>query len=184
VTLGSNVFTLPALLGISALIAGRIKFHRRRDCARRHSRTLDGDVSAWSSSRGLSRPAVWSAPRLIVFGPTLPSAPTPRRQSPDTAAGALVGMAARALAEERPSWRWPFDRSEGTVGHRVALAALIVVISGERGHGGGQATTLGERLGMVADIVGGLILAAVTSLPNLVAAVYLASRGRGGGYVE
>ena len=29
-------------------------------------------------------------------------------------------------------------------------------------------------------IVGGLILAAVTSLPNLVAAIYLSSRGRGG----
>jgi Ca2+/Na+ antiporter len=38
---------------------------------------------------------------------------------------------------------------------------------------------LGNRHGIPAIIVGGLILAAVTSLPNAVAAVYLARRGRG-----
>jgi cation:H+ antiporter len=43
-----------------------------------------------------------------------------------------------------------------------------------------QATTIGARMGWSQIIVGGLILAAVTSLPNLVAAIYLSSRGRGG----
>ena len=41
------------------------------------------------------------------------------------------------------------------------------------------ASKLGTRHGIPEIVVGGLILAAVTSLPNAVAAVYLARRGRG-----
>ncbi len=40
-------------------------------------------------------------------------------------------------------------------------------------------TTLGGRFGVADIVTGGLVLAVVTSLPNAVAAVYLASRGRG-----
>ena len=42
-----------------------------------------------------------------------------------------------------------------------------------------SATDFGPGLGLVPIVIGGLILAAVTSLPNAVAAIYLASRGRG-----
>jgi len=41
------------------------------------------------------------------------------------------------------------------------------------------ATMLGTRFGIPDIIIGGVVLAAVTSLPNSVAAVYLAARGRG-----
>jgi cation:H+ antiporter len=60
----------------------------------------------------------------------------------------------------------------------VALGALLVVvvasIAMERG-----ASSLGRRYAVAEIVVGGLVLAAVTSLPNAVAAVYLARRGRG-----
>ena len=42
-----------------------------------------------------------------------------------------------------------------------------------------SATDFGPQLGLAPIVIGGLILAAVTSLPNAVAAIYLASRGRG-----
>ena len=42
-----------------------------------------------------------------------------------------------------------------------------------------SATTLGTRAQVPAIVVGALALAAVTSLPNAVAGVYLARRGRG-----
>jgi Ca2+/Na+ antiporter len=42
-----------------------------------------------------------------------------------------------------------------------------------------SATVLGGRYAVPEIVIGGLVLAAVTSLPNAVAAVYLASRGRG-----
>ena len=41
------------------------------------------------------------------------------------------------------------------------------------------ASELGARHAIPGIVVGGLVLAAVTSLPNAVAAVYLATRGRG-----
>ena len=41
------------------------------------------------------------------------------------------------------------------------------------------AVALGNRFGVADIVIGALVLAAVTSLPNAVAAVYLARRGRG-----
>jgi Ca2+/Na+ antiporter len=60
----------------------------------------------------------------------------------------------------------------------VATGALVVVVLAsvamERG-----ASSLGMHFGVPEIVVGGLVLAAVTSLPNAVSAVYLARRGRG-----
>jgi Ca2+/Na+ antiporter len=60
----------------------------------------------------------------------------------------------------------------------VALGALAVVvvasIAMERG-----TSALGVRYRVAEIVVGGLVLAAVTSLPNAVATVFLARRGRG-----
>lgn len=58
----------------------------------------------------------------------------------------------------------------------VAMLALVVAASTLMETG---ATTLGTRFKVADIITGGLILAVVTSLPNAVAAVYLAARGRG-----
>jgi cation:H+ antiporter len=60
----------------------------------------------------------------------------------------------------------------------VAVAALLVVVASstvmER-----AATSVGRRYAVAGILVGGLVLAAVTSLPNAVAGVYLAGKGRG-----
>ena len=58
----------------------------------------------------------------------------------------------------------------------VATLVIVVVASAvmER-----SAETLGKRFDLPSLVVGGIILAAVTSLPNAVGAVYLAARGRG-----
>ena len=60
----------------------------------------------------------------------------------------------------------------------VAVGSLVVVVAAsvtmER-----AASALGTRFAIPEIVVGGLVLAAVTSLPNAVAAVYLAARGRG-----
>jgi len=60
----------------------------------------------------------------------------------------------------------------------MAAAALVIVVGAsvamER-----AATRLGTHFGIPEIVVGGVVLAAVTSLPNSVAAVYLAARGRG-----
>jgi cation:H+ antiporter len=60
----------------------------------------------------------------------------------------------------------------------VAAAALVVLVGAsvvmER-----AASSVGRRDDVAGIIVGGLVLAVETSLPNAVAGVYLASRGRG-----
>jgi cation:H+ antiporter len=60
----------------------------------------------------------------------------------------------------------------------VACIALIVVVAASTAMEQG-ASALGRRYGVAQIVVGGLVLAAVTSLPNAVAAVYLARKGRG-----
>jgi Ca2+/Na+ antiporter len=52
----------------------------------------------------------------------------------------------------------------------VVLASTVMELT---------ATNLGHRFAVPGIITGGIVLAAVTSLPNAVAAVYLATRGRG-----
>jgi Ca2+/Na+ antiporter len=60
----------------------------------------------------------------------------------------------------------------------AAAAALLVVVAAsvamER-----SAAELGSHFGVPEIVTGGVVLAAVTSLPNAVSAVYLAARGRG-----
>jgi len=60
----------------------------------------------------------------------------------------------------------------------IAAAALVVVVVAsvtmER-----SASLLGTHFGVPEIVTGGVVLAAVTSLPNAVAAVYLAAKGRG-----
>ncbi len=60
----------------------------------------------------------------------------------------------------------------------VAVVSLVTVVGAsvamERG-----ASTLGIHFGVSEIVVGGLVLAAVTSLPNAVAAIYLARQQRG-----
>ncbi len=60
----------------------------------------------------------------------------------------------------------------------LAVAALVVVVLAsvimEQ-----SGTSIGTHFGIPQIVTGGVLLAAVTSLPNAVAAVYLAARGRG-----
>ena len=60
----------------------------------------------------------------------------------------------------------------------LAAAALVLVVAAsvvmER-----SGTSIGTHFGVPPIVTGGVVLAAVTSLPNAVAAVYLAARGRG-----
>ena len=60
----------------------------------------------------------------------------------------------------------------------VAVAALGIVIGASivMEH---AASSMGASLGWSSIVIGGVVLAGVTSLPNAVAAIYFASRGRG-----
>ena len=84
-----------------------------------------------------------------------------------------------AIVEEESELEEAIHPRRGTGGDALmAGGALVLVvvasIAMERG-----ASSLGVHFAVPEIIVGGLVLAAVTSLPNAVSAVYLARRGRG-----
>jgi len=179
VTLGSNVFNLAALLGLSALIAGRVSFHRR-------SIFLEGGVGLWIALlslavvAGVIGPWVGLLLALVVFVPYLVySAERPAVRARLHLPGRWSDWLARALAEEEAELADAIHPARGDRWDAgVALAACVVVIAAsvvmEE-----TATTLGAQAGVSAIVVGGLVLAGVTSLPNAVAAIYLARRARG-----
>ena len=176
VVLGSNVFNLAALLGLGAVVAGRIGLHRRVVA-------LSGTVAVWVAAvcalvvggavpplAGLVIAAVVVALYVVVLGTGGKGLRLPVRWR---------AWLRSAVAEEELELEAAIRPRRGRwTDAATAAAALIVVIAAsiamER-----AAFSLGGSLGVPEIVTGGLVLAAVTSLPNAVAAVYLASRGRG-----
>lgn len=174
VVLGSNVFNLAALLGLGAVVAGRIRLHRK--------------VVVLSGAVALS---VALVSLLVVSGTVPPFAGLGLATAVLVAYVFVLGTGGRRLPARWHAWlrsavseeeleledairpsrgRWP-----DAITAAVALGVVIVAsVAMER-----AASSLGGRLGVPEIITGGLVLAAVTSLPNAVAAVYLAHRGRG-----
>jgi cation:H+ antiporter len=179
VVLGSNVFNLAALLGLGAVVAGRISLHRSVVVLGGGVAMLVAVTCLFSvggqltAAAGLGVVLVILVPYVALLG----------------AHGRIfgrLGLATRwsawvsvAIVEEESELEEAIHPREGTGGDAlIAGAALLVIVAAsiamERG-----ASSLGVHFAVPEIIVGGLVLAAVTSLPNAVSAIYLARRGRG-----
>jgi cation:H+ antiporter len=179
VVIGSNVFNLAALLGLAAVVAGRIRFHRRVVL-------LGGVPGIWVAAvcllavSGLMPPAAGLALAALVLVPYVAvlgfrRARLERLRLP----ASWTRWLAAAVHEEEDELAEAIRPRPGTWRDGMtAVAALCTVIAASTVMELG-ATAAGKHY-HVADIVtGGLVLAVVTSLPNAVSAVYLAVRGRG-----
>jgi len=179
VVIGSNVFNLAALLGLGAVVAGRIGLHRKVVL-------LSGTVAMGVAGvclavvLGVVPPAagcllglfilVLYAVALGASGQRLARLRVPRPWI-TWLRSAVTEEEAELESAIRPApARWPDVIVAG--GSLVIVVAASVTM--ER-----AAAALGNRFAVPEIVVGGLVLAAVTSLPNAVAAVYLAARGRG-----
>jgi cation:H+ antiporter len=179
VVLGSNVFNLAALLGLGAVVAGRIGLHRKVVA-------LGGAVAMWVAvvclavvggvlpvAAGLALAAAALALYLLLLGTqgrSLDRLGLPRRWAA-WLRSAVSEEEAELEAAIRPGrGRWP----DAAVAAAALLVVIVASVTMER-----AASDLGQRYGLPQIVTGGLVLAAVTSLPNAVAAVYLAARGRG-----
>jgi cation:H+ antiporter len=179
VVIGSNVFNLASLLGFAAVLAGSIALHRRVV-------VLEGAIAlpvaaiclvvvvgVVPAPVGLILAAAVLAPYVALLGvrgDRIARLPLPR---------AWARWLIRALAEEELEIEAAVHPAPG--GRRdaaVALFAMLVVVGSSIGMER-AAATFGTRHAIPEIVIGGLALAGVTSLPNAVAAVYLAMRGRG-----
>jgi cation:H+ antiporter len=179
VILGSNVFNLAALLGLSAIVAGRIALHRKVVL-------LGGAVALWVAVvcvpvvLGLLPAVAGVALALIVVtgygivlgteGRHLERLAVPRRRA---------AWLRSAVSEEELELKEAIRPARGRWPDAVAAAAALIVVIAASVTMERAASALGARYAVPEIVVGGLVLAAVTSLPNAVAAVYLAARGRG-----
>jgi cation:H+ antiporter len=173
VVIGSNVFNLAALLGLSALVAGHVRIHR-------HGLVLNGAVVlavtglAVALVLGSVGAGIATALLLTVFLPYVVVLARPPRR----------GFLATAVREEVEDIGTGEHAPKASRVDGLALtAALALIVGGSVGmvH---AAEDLGRRWGISDVIVGTLLLAALTSLPNLLTAVRLAVRGRGAATVS
>jgi cation:H+ antiporter len=182
VVLGSNVFNLAALLGLGAVVAGQIVLHRRVVI-------LEGAVALWMAAVSICALAGLisaAAGLVLVLLVLLPYAWLSALRAPHRTRVRLPPRVRRWLAEalteeeqeEGPALHPPAARPGDAVTALTGVVALVIVVVAslvmER-----AATSVGTRLAVPGIVTGGIVLAAITSLPNAVTAVYLARRGRG-----
>ena len=179
VVLGSNAFNLAALLGLGALVAGAIALHRRVVL-------MNGAVALGVAAMTLL--AVFGALTvtvalllvLLVFMPYLVLLGAGGAVLARVGVGArAAGWVAQAIGEEELELEDAIHpRPGGLRDGGAALIALLVVVGASVAMEQTGAA-LGRHWALAPIIVGGLVFAAVTSLPNAVAGIYLAARGRG-----
>jgi cation:H+ antiporter len=178
VVVGSNVFNLAALLGVSALIAGRVRIHR-------HGLLLNGGVAALVALIGavvaldVLPGSIGLALSLVVVVPYVALSALHER-----ARSRLPAALRAAVAEEqRDARRDEFAPPATPLDALTVVPALAVVVGGSYGMVA-AAQSLGDRWHVSDLVLGALVLAALTSIPNLIAAVRLARHGRGAACVS
>ena len=179
VVLGSAPFNLAALLGLGAVVAGRMMLHRRVIL-------LGGGVAVAiavaalvtvqvrvAPGAGLAFSLVILAGYVAILGLGLKGRPVPLL-SPVAASWLQAAVVEEEAEMEEGQLPEPGSIRDALI---VAVSLVVVVLASvamER-----SAVSLGQRLSIPDIVIGALVLAGVTSLPNAVAAIYLVRRGRG-----
>jgi cation:H+ antiporter len=178
VVIGSNVFNIAALLGLSAVVAGSVRIHP-------HGLVLNGCVAIVVAVSGAllvveALPA-WAA-FVIALAVLVPYVVVSSLHERTRAR--LPAPLRRAVSEEQRDARR--DENAGPGGRYDAL----IVVPALAGVVGGAtamvyaAQRLGDRWDISDVIVGTIVLAALTGIPNVLAAVRLALHGRGAACVS
>lgn len=177
VVLGSNVFNLAALLGLSALVAGRTRLHRRVIA-------LDGAVGLWIAATcvaavsGALPPIAALLVSLAVLIPYVAALAGRARWLSRLAPRRWSRWLSAAVAEEEVELIQIIRPRRGTGRDALEAALLLVVVVVASVAMERSATSLGRHWGVADIVVGGVVLAGVTSLPNAVSGFYLGTRGR------
>lgn len=183
VLVGSNAFNLAAMIGVSGLLAGCV-------CLPRDTLALEGLVGLAVTAIGAALLLGWLSPALaavaaacfvvpylllVVGGSDLLTRMLGTEHLPTAAVQALEQRAPAAAAHE-PSSR--------ATHHLLALIVfdVLVIVAGSAGMVQG-ALTLGDHWHISNAVLGTLILAPLTSIPNAITGVRLGLAGRGAALV-
>jgi cation:H+ antiporter len=179
VVIGSNVFNLAALIGLAAVVAGSIALHPRVI-------ELAGAVALWIAAvaimavTGLISPLAGLALVLAVLAPyTAILGVRHERLARLGLPGAWTRWLVAAITEEELELEVAIHPRRGHARDVLIAATAVLVVIGASIAMERAASELGSRDAVPGIVTGALVLAGVTSLPNAVAAVYLALRGRG-----
>lgn len=178
VVVGSNVFNIAALLGLSAVIAGSVQIHR-------HGLTLVGVVAVLTATVGLLLVLRWlpaAAALLLALAIVVPYVILSSLRT--RTVERLPVVLRKAIREEQRDAR--LDEYAG-VGSAFDALILVPAIAGVVGGATAMvyaAQSLADRWDVSDVVVGTIVLAALTGLPNVLAAIRLARRGRGAACVS
>ena len=184
VVLGSNIFNLAGLLGLSALVAGRVSIGRQ-------GLWFNGGTSLVVSAVVTALVLQWIAvgTSLVLLALVLlPYFVLTGMHPPQLARLALPASSRRFLAaaighvhrDARKRENIPHasrkDLAWATLAMALIVASSVAAVN--------SVVVLAGRLGISQGIVGMVVLAALTSIPNVVAAVQFAREGRGAAVVS
>jgi cation:H+ antiporter len=181
IVVGSNLFNLATLLGLAAVLASPLALGRPLTLVEGVPAAALAVISACMLARWVS-PVVALIAVLVVVTPYIalailgPEGPGRHLSLGRTIAAALEAEAADVDEIVHVAPATGLD----LVG--ALLAVVVVVVASAVMEG--SAVRLGAHFHLSALVVGGLVLAAVTSIPNVVAALYLSRRRRAAALVS
>jgi cation:H+ antiporter len=180
VIVGSNAFQLAAMIGVSALLAGAVRLPRE-------TLLLEGLVGLIITLLATALLLRWLSPAAAVILSALVVAPylalVVAGQRLTERPGSKLRRLAHAL-HEHSGPEQPADASTSPTHHLLVLIVLDValIIAGSAGMVE-TALTLGKDWHIPNSVLGVLILAPLTSLPNALTAIRLGLAGRGAALV-
>jgi cation:H+ antiporter len=184
VIFGSNVFNLAALFGVGALVAGGIACGRETLLLNAGVAIAVTAVLAWQTLTGGS-PLIAGALLAVIMLPYIAiSAMKPSRFRQAFVPGPATRWLQEAVRDaqvDSGDERFPTPPSWADWLAIVPLLGMVVVSSIGMVR---AATVLGAAAGMSDVVLGTLVLATLTGIPNAVAAIRLAVQGRGSAVVS
>lgn len=184
IVLGSNLFNIAALLGVSAVVAGAIRIRRR-------ALVLQGTVALMITAVGVALVLGALGPlvslvlvALVVMPYLVLSSLREARLRTVVPDGPIQRFLIAAVADQEKELRSGKTAPTATRTDLLAvLPVLVAVVVASIGlvH---SARSLGQRYAIPDAVTGTLVLAVLTGIPNLLAAIRLARRGRGSAVIS
>jgi cation:H+ antiporter len=178
VVVGSNVFNIAALLGLSAVIAGPVRIHA-------HGLVLNGGVAIVVALIGallainvMPAAAAFALGLLVVVPYVVLSALHARRRE------RLPAVLRAAVAEEQQDARRDEFAPPATGTDVLTILPALAAVVGGAYAMVAAAQSLGDRWDVSDVLIGTVVLAGLTGIPNVLAAVRLALHGRGAACVS